>query len=291
MAFAPIPVRVPAGWPLRSASRAIHVRPHLWHVQATGDGPTLLLLHGAGGATHSWRGLAPLLSPEFRLILPDLPGQGFTRMGDRSRCGLDAMAADLAALLADQGWRPEAVIGHSAGAALALRLAEILPEPPRRVVGLNAALGRFDGLQGVLFPALARLLALNPLVPPLFARLAGGEAQVRRLLDATGSVIDTEGLQHYSRLVGDPAHVDGTLAMMAQWQLDGLLARLPQIALPVLFIVGGEDRAVPPRVSREAAARMPQARVADLAGLGHLMHEEAPAEVARILVPFLKGVL
>jgi magnesium chelatase accessory protein len=291
MAFAPIPVRVPMGWPLREVSRAIHVRPHLWHVQVTGAGPTLLLLHGAGGATQSWRGLAPLLSPAFRLILPDLPGQGFTRLGDRSRSGLDAMAGDLAALLEDQGWRPDAVIGHSAGAALALRLAEILPEPPRAVVGLNAALGRFDGLQGVLFPALARLLALNPLVPQVFARLAGGEVQVRRLLDATGSAIDAEGLRLYRRLVSDPAHVDGTLAMMAQWQLDGLLARLPEIRLPVLLVVGTRDRAVPPAVSREAAARLPQAEVAELAGLGHLMHEEAPAAVAQILRPFLGAQL
>ena len=46
------------------------------------------------------------------------------------RLGLDAMAEDLAALLADQGWQPQAIIGHSAGAALALRLAETLPVRP-----------------------------------------------------------------------------------------------------------------------------------------------------------------
>ncbi len=183
------------------------------------------------------------------------------------RLGLEAISEDTAALLADQGWQPQAIIGHSAGAAVALRLAEILPSPPRAVIGINAALGNFDGLAGVLFfPVLARLLALNPLVPSLFARMAGGEAQVRRLLASTGSTLDGEARGYYERLVRDPAHVDGTLAMMAQWQLDGLLSRLPQITVPTLFVTGSADRAVPPSVSREAAARMPRAEVVTLDG-------------------------
>ena len=290
MAFAPIPVRVPPDWPMRAASRAIHVPPHLWHVQVMGQGPLLLLLHGAGASTHSWRALAPLLAGQFTLVMPDLPGQGFSRQGNRQRLGLDAMAEDMAALLAGQAWVPRGIVGHSAGAALALRLTECLAVKPAGVVGINAALGNFEGLSGVLFPVLARLLALNPLVPPVFARLAGGEAQVRRLLSSTGSRIDPEGRRLYRRLVSDPAHVDGTLAMMAQWQLDGLIARLPAIAVPVLFLTGSNDRAVPPSCSRDAAARMPRARVEDFAGPGHLIHEEAAPVVAAAITAFLAGL-
>ncbi|MFN7269728.1 MAG: alpha/beta fold hydrolase BchO [Cereibacter sp.] len=286
MAFAPIPVRVPPDWPMRPASRAVHVRPHLWHVQGMGQGPLVLLLHGAGASTHSWRALAPLLAPRFTLVMPDLPGQGFTRQGNRQRLGLDAMAEDLAALLAEQGWVPQGIVGHSAGAALALRLTECLAVKPAGVVGINAALGNFEGLSGVVFPILARLLALNPLVPPIFARLAGREAQVGRLLSSTGSRIDPEGRRLYGRLVSDPVHVDGTLAMMAQWQLDGLIARLPAIATPTLFLTGSNDRAVPPSCSRNAAARMPQAQVKDFAGLGHLIHEEAAPLVAEAIMAF-----
>ncbi|MCA3507878.1 MAG: alpha/beta fold hydrolase [Rhodobacter sp.] len=281
-----MPVRVPPDWPMRAASRAVHVRPHLWHVQGLGQGPLLLLLHGAGASTHSWRALAPLLAPQFSLVMPDLPGQGFTRQGNRQRLGLDAMAEDLAALLADQGWVPQGIVGHSAGAALALRLTECLTAKPAGVVGINAALGNFKGVPGVVFPILARLLALNPLVPSVFARLAGGEAQVGRLLSSTGSQIDPEGRRLYGRLVSDPVHVDGTLAMMAQWQLDGLIARLPAIATPTLFLTGSNDRAVPPSCSRDAAARMPQARVKDFAGLGHLIHEEAAPRVAEAIMAF-----
>lgn len=113
------PPGLPADWPHRAASRVVASPPHRWHVQDMGTGPAIVMLHGAGGAGHSWRGLMPLLAPQYRVIVPDLPGHGFTRIGARGRAGIDAMAEDLARLCATLGVAPVAVIGHSAGAALA----------------------------------------------------------------------------------------------------------------------------------------------------------------------------
>lgn len=279
---------LPADWPLREHSRRIVSRPHRWHVQDMGAGPDILLIHGAGGAVHSWRHLLPILARDCHAIAPDLPGQGFTQWGTRNRCGLDPMAEDLAHLCAGAGWQPRAVIGHSAGAAIALRLATILPEPPRAVIGINAALGGFDGVAGWLFPALARLLALNPAVPHLFARLSGSKGRAASLIASTGSRIDAGGLAAYTRLIGTPRHVDATLAMMAQWRLDRLLADLPKIALPCLFITAAGDRAVPPAVSARAATGMQRAKVVALPEGGHLVHEEAPERVAAEILRFLR---
>lgn len=279
---------IPGDWPHRTASRRIACRPHRWHVQVMGRGPDMLLLHGAGGASHSWRNLMPLLAADHRLIVPDLPGQGFTRAGSRARSGLDPMAADLAALCADQGWHPAVIVGHSAGAALALRLTATLA--PRAVIGINAALDGFKGVAGWLFPALARLLALNPLVPRLAAHLAGAEGQTRRLIASTGSRIDADGLRAYRHLLGDPGHVDGTLSMMAHWSLDRLLADLPAIDTPCLLITGANDRTVPPAVSARAAARLPRAELAALPRYGHLVHEEAADEVATLIRHFLAAL-
>ncbi len=71
--------------------------------------------------------------------------------------------------------------------------------------------------------------------------------------------------------------------MMAQWDLSGLLSRLPQFDRPVHLITGSQDRAVPPQISRDVAARMPRATLTDMPGLGHLAHEEAAGEVAQIV--------
>ncbi|WP_102109676.1 alpha/beta fold hydrolase BchO [Oceaniglobus roseus] len=275
-------------WPNRGASRFIPCRPHRWHVQEAGEGPTILLLHGAGGATQSWRGVFPILARDHHVIAPDLPGQGFTRLGTRSRSGLAATAEDLWTLCDDQGWRPDLIAGHSAGGAVALQMA--LERPVSGVMGINAALGTFDGLAGFLFPAMAKLLAATPFVPSLFARMSGNEARVKELLASTGSDIGPEGVHLYRLLTGDPGHVDGTLLMMSQWRIEPLLDALPRIACPVRLLATGNDRTVPPRVSREAAARLPRGEYVELPGLGHLAHEEQPARLAGMIADFLKDV-
>ena len=277
--------RMPPDWPFREQARRVASRPHDWCVIDAGEGPPLLLLHGAGGAGHSFRHLIPLLTPRYRVLVPDLPGQGFTRSGARSRYGIDAMAEDTARLCQTLDIRPHAIIGHSAGAALALRLTETLQ--PKGVIGINAALGAFDGAAGVMFPLLARVLAVTPFIPHVVARLWGTPATVAKLLTATGSPLDAEGQAQYLALVRDPAHVDGTLGMMAQWRLDDLMARLPAITTPTLLITSSGDLAVPSRISRDAARHMPAATCAELAGHGHLVHEEAAADVASLILPFL----
>lgn len=271
-----------ARWPHAAHSRFVDCRPHRWHVQEMGppDAPCVLLLHGAGGASHSWRGLMPELAQDCRVVALDLPGQGFSRAGSRARLGIDAMAEDIAALLRQEGIAPEVIIGHSAGGALALRIA--LDHPLRGVVTINGALGKFRGMAGWLFPAMARLLSLNPLSAALFARTAGNGA-ARRLIRSTGSTLDDDGIALYQALISDRAHVDGTLAMMAQWQLDPLLRALPQAETPVLLITGAQDRTVPPEVSDQAAQALPCAERQDLPGLGHLAHEEAPARIAGLI--------
>ncbi len=276
---------IPSDWPFRSASRHIACRPHLWHVQDLGAGPLLLLIHGAGGASHSFRHLIPLLTASHRVIAVDLPGQGFSVLGAKSRCGLNHMADDLKALCEQEGWQPQVIIGHSAGAALALRLAEIMPL--RAVVGLNAALGNFEGAAGLFYPIMARLLAMTPLIAQLFSKIAGTPAQTHQLLLATGSRIEPAGEAQYLRLLRMPSHVAATLAMMAQWQLDGLLTALPRQKLPVLLISSAGDRAVPASVSQAAAKALPNARWVNLPRFGHLLHEEAAEKVAPLIFDFL----
>lgn len=269
------PRSLPADWPYRAAARHVIAGPHRWWVITAGppQAPALLLLHGLGASGHSFRHLIPALTDRFRVIVPDLPGQGCTQTGTRGRNGLEATAQDLARLCAVLEVAPVAVIGHSAGGAVALQMA--LDAPGLAVVGINAALGRFDGAAGVLFPRLAQGLAALPFAASL-AALAASPRMVDRLLDGTGSPVDAEGRAQYRRLVQDQGHLRGVLDMMAQWRLDGLLARLDSVAAPVLLIAADNDRAVPPRVSKAAAAAIPGAEVRRIPG-GHLVHEEQAA--------------
>lgn len=266
------------GWPMREHSDIVLHRPHRWHIQRAGTGPCVLLLHGAGGATQSWRGIFPLLTPRFDIVAIDLPGQGFTQSGAKHRHGLDGMAEDLVHLLDHLEIKADAIIGHSAGVPIAMRMVE-LGYPARRILAINAALSNFDGVAGWLFPLLAKALSITPFAAQVFAATST-QASVRQLLKGTGSNIDEDGESLYHRLTKDRAHVDGTLSMMAQWTLDGLLTRLPSFTTPVDFLIGNGDKAVPPSASKDAAKRLPHAHVTEVPKLGHLIHEEAPELVA-----------
>jgi magnesium chelatase accessory protein len=275
----------PPSWPNRAKGRHIRTRPHDWWVVEDGAGPTLLLLHGAGGSGHSFAPLLPYLAPHYRCIIPDLPGQGFTRAGARGRFGLDPTADDLASFCDLNGFTPTAIIGHSAGAAIALRMSEMLPL--QAVVGINAALGTFEGLAGTLFPMLARGFASIPFLPNVIARTWGNATRVNGLLDGTGSNLGPAARAEYLTLVQNPAHIDGALGMMSQWNLTPLVSRLGTNPTPTLLITGDKDSTVPPRISRDVAARMPAAQYVDLPALGHLAQEEAPETIADLILPYL----
>ena len=278
--------RYKQAWPHAEHSHFIVSKPHKWHVQNYGSGKVVVLIHGAGGSSHSWHQLGSILAENYQIIAIDLPGQGFTKLGAINRCGLDEMAEDLNRVLTQMDISPYAIIGHSAGGVVALRLAELLGEPIP-IVGINPALSNFKGPAGFFFPLIAKTLAALPMVASLFTASSGNEKSVKRLIEGTGSTLSPNELSYYQSLISSRSHVNATLSMMAQWKLDPILGRLNDHVSRCLFLVGENDKAVPPETSREAAGKMRHAQVISLPDLGHLAHEEDPRLVASKIIEFL----
>lgn len=268
-------------WPNRTASRFVDAGGLRWHVQVAGDGPVLLLLHGTGAATHSWRALLPELATRYTVVAPDLPGHGFSATPASHRMTLQGIARALGGLLAELKVEPQVVAGHSAGAAIMLRMHIDGLLPARTLVSLNGALLPLPGLAGLLFPPAARLLSALPFAPHAFAWRATQRDAVDRLIRSTGSALDPAGVALYHTLVRTPAHVAGALAMMANWDVTPLVRDLPSLRAPLTLVVGKGDETVSPEESRRVHRMVPGSRLVELDGLGHLAHEEAPALAAR----------
>lgn len=272
-------------WPHREASRFVEAGGMGWHVQEMGRGPTILLLHGAGAATHSWRGLMPVLAERAHVVAIDLPGHGFSGDPGSGGLSLPGMSRRVGGLVEAMGWRPALVVGHSAGAAVALRLALDGRIGDAGIVAINGALAPFAGAVAPLFQGLAMGLFLNPFAIRVFAHAARRTARVERMIAGTGSRIDARGLDLYGALFRKPGHVGGTLGMMANWDLMPLRRDLGRLAVPLTLIVGETDRAVPPSVSEAVGGEVAGARIVRMPGLGHLAHEEDAARVgAAVLV-------
>jgi magnesium chelatase accessory protein len=245
-----------------------------------------MLLHGTGASSHSFRDLMPILARRFTVVAPDLPGHASSEPSRWFEPTLSGTAAALEELLDALHLVPEVVVGHSAGAALAVQMTLDQAFEPRLVVGIGAALVPLRGVARAIWPKTARLLSLASRVLPL--RVSSARA-VRQILQSTGSRLDGAGIEMYRNLSARPEHVAGVLAMMGSWDLEPLFADLPRLQAPLLLVAGHDDRAVPLSQQRTVAARTRRTTVVVVPGAGHLVHEEAPTRVGELIFAQLDG--
>lgn len=272
-------------------ARRLRVAGMDWTVAVTGTGPVVLLLHGTGASGHSWDPVAAALARRATVVVPDLPGHGASAPWPEDPPTIPAVARALGALVAALGLAPPAVVaGHSAGAALAVRLGLDATATPPAIVGFNPSLvappAAYDRL---VAPWLVPLVGSAPALK-LAARVAREPAVVARLLASTQSALPAAGRDAYVKLMADPAHVAGALALMRGWDVAALLAACQPYAGPATFVLGARDSWIPARPLADVLARhFPAARVLTWTG-GHVLPEERPHEARALLQQVLASV-
>ncbi len=272
----------PTDWPHAEHSRFVEAENITWHVQSMGEGPDLLLVHGTGASTHSWRNVMPLLSSAYRVHAIDLPGHGFTTLPPPQGRSLNGMVNGIAKLIRILNISPRTVAGHSAGAAILARLCAMNHLAPQTLVSFNGAFFPIGGIAGAMFSPIAKTFAAIPFMPNLFARMADANT-VARLMADTGSKLTPEGLALYQRLFRSPTHIEATLGMMAAWDLSDIAQDLTRLKTRCILVASQNDRTVPASSQHKAASLCPQAQVVTVAHFGHLMHEEDPEQAADII--------
>lgn len=269
-------------WPNRDSSHFVAHAGFRWHLQRAGQGPVILLLHGTGASTHSFAALLPRLAARHTVIALDLPGHAFTRSPPGFVPNLSGMASAVAQLLEHLQLQPQQVIGHSAGAAIGAQLCLQGALRPARLFSLNGAFFPFRGLPGLVFPQVARWLGRAEAPALVLSARARDLTNVRRVIESTGSFLSDEALGLYQRLACRPGHLAAVLRMLAVWDLAPLVRSLPTLSTPLHLLVGARDRAVPPSQAEDLRRLLPSATITTL-DAGHLLHEELPEVVAKII--------
>lgn len=277
-------------WPHRESSRFIESGGIRWHVQmmrppGAGFAPPVVLVHGTGASTHSWRDVMPALARRMTVIAMDLPGHGFSSMpAAADSLSLPGMAKGIAGLLSTLGAAPRIVVGHSAGAAILIRMCLDRRIAPDTLISLNGAILPLGGLAGAVFSPIAKFLVGLDFVPRYAASRNADPSVLQGYLANTGSTLSPEGLALYGTLARSPGHVAAALGMMANWNLQAMEPELPALKPRVVLVAAALDRMIKPDDSFRLRDRLGNAEVVFLRDLGHLAHEERPVEIVDLIL-------
>lgn len=267
--------------------------------------PAVILIHGFGGSTFTWREVQPALAEAgFYSVALDLPPFGLSDKNpdlDYSRSGMAEVVVGLMDVL---GIESATIVGHSMGGAVTAQLAVHHPERAERLVFVAG--GIFEVLQSSDSESTPEAQSSSPLsiLATIDPRSPVAPVLLRSLIDRRFFANTLESAAYKDEVITD-AMVDGylrfiqieeapvgflayTQAVEAQpISLDDLVATASD--KPVLLMWGVEDSWVELRLGETMHAALPASQLLTYAGIGHLPMEEDLDAFNRDLIAFLEA--
>jgi 3-oxoadipate enol-lactonase len=259
--------------------------PSRLYVEVHGDGPPLLLVQGLGYAVWAWQRQLTAFAERWRVIAFDNRGAGRSSKPP-GPYSIEEMADDAAEVLTAHATEPAHVLGLSMGGYIALTLALRRPQLVRSLVLAGTSAG---GADATPIPDATReaWLAAAGLPPAEYAR------RTMPLSFAPGWT-DEHPEDYEALLAARLEHPTPPEAWRAQYEAAQRFmdagAPVERIDVPALVVHGDADRIVPVENGRALAARLPNARLVELRGRGHLALLEDPDVFNRAVVGFLSEV-
>jgi pimeloyl-ACP methyl ester carboxylesterase len=260
--------------------------------RAAGDGQVLMLVHGMAGSSKTWRHVMPALAKRFRVLAPDLLGQGDSDK-PRGEYSLGVHANTLRDLLDALGHERATVVGQSLGGGVAMQFVDQFPDRCERLVLVDSGgLGREVTfyLRMLTVPGFESVFPLfcSPRVRDAGHLVATwlGRAGVRftpasqEIWRSYASLATAENRRAFFRSLRDVIELSG--------QAVSALSRLYRVAqLPTLIVWGAQDPFIPVRHAVAAHEAIPGSRLEIFDGVGHYPHCEAPERFVEVLVDFI----
>jgi len=240
----------------------------VWH---GGNGPWLVLLHGAGDQAGTWNKVAPELKRHFQLLIPDLAGHGESDPA-AGVLSLRTLLAALEQVLDATPWRdaPLVLVGNSLGAWIAMLYTHKYPHRVTRVILIDG--GPIKG---------ASEIGIMP----------KDREEARRALDA---VLDPSTPRRPNFVLDDLVRVSNTgpisrllaagVEDMSKYLLDDKLA---SFQLPVDLIWGASDRLVPLDYAKKLQSQLSHCTLTVIERCGHGPQLERPRELTRVLLQIM----
>lgn len=257
------------------------------YVEQQGQGEPLVLLHGFGESTYTWRKVVPELAASYRTLTIDLHGFGWTeRPEEAAAYSRDGQMRLVLGVLDQLGVGPAVLVGHSYGGALAASLAVLHPERVRGLVLIDSAAPTYPD------STKSRLAGVRPLARVALP-LALSTTAIRRSLKRAffdDKLATRELAREYRRRLA----VEGVLEAYVHLSAPASASQpveLSAITQPTLVIWGEEDQTIPIAGARESTGQIPNSRFVAIPRCGHSPTEEKPDEVLAAMLPFLEELM
>ncbi len=246
---------------------------------SVGHGPTLIGLHGLLGSLDNWKLTATRWAGDFTVHLLDLRNHGHSPHADEFN--YEVLVADVVEFIRDQHLDRVHLLGHSLGGKVAMRFAQLHPALVSKLVVADMSPRAYPVVHAELLTA---MLAINP----------GAFLQRTEVDAALASAVPDQRLRQFllKNLARDPAgklHWRPHLAAIraALPQLSAALPRTPRFDGPTLFIRGEKSDYIRDEDLTLIREVFPRAQLRTLAGAGHWVHADAPAQFAEVVSEFL----
>lgn len=258
------------------------------YAEEHGRGRPLLLLHGLGASSYTWRNLIPSLAQRHRVIALDLKGFGQSEKPLDLAYSLRDHAALVTAFIRKRGLKNVTIIGHSFGGAIALLTTlEFNRREPGRIrdlVLISAPAYNQPSTEFINFMRMPVLpYAAMTLVPPELALWLSMD-------DGSAWKLTADDIRAYAEPFHDPAAGHALITTARQIvpeDVDRVTARYPSIKQHTLIISCDGDTMVPLSTGQHLARAMPNARLEVMKGCGHAPQHDRPREVWRLIRRFL----
>ena len=253
------------------------------HYVDKGHGPAIVLIHGLGGSLYNFRYNIPALAGQLRVLALDLKGFGYSTRPLGADYSQTAQAQLVADFMDRLGVGRAAVLGHSLGGAIALRLAALFPQRVARLILVASA------PPVRLVPPLGDA-ALRPILR-LGSALVLHQPGLREAVLRSGfydpSFVTPEMLEEFRRV----GRIRGSAEAIVRVLLDSARDEpldLAQIRQPTLLLWGAGDRAVGLRLARWFQTQLPDARLRVIDRARHMVIEERAGESNAAILSFLQ---
>jgi pimeloyl-ACP methyl ester carboxylesterase len=276
-------------------SRFVDVHGVRIHYKQMGEGePVLVLLHGFGASTFSWREVMAPLAETATVIAFDRPAFGLT---ERPMRGTDAWPGYnpysyeaqprlTVGLMDVLGVDTAVLVGNSAGGTVSVLTTLAYPERIDALILVDAAVYTGGGSPSVLRPLL-RTPQLDRLGPLFVRRIRSWSRDFGRSAWHDPSRIPPEFWEGYERPLQAENWDRALWELTRSAERPALAERLDEITLPVLVITGDDDRIVPTDQSIRLAEELPNAGLVVLEACGHVPQEECPQPWLEAVETFL----